>query len=198
LLTSIRRWVTIIGFATRIIWLFVIRRECVNRMSMLQQPQKPGRLALLRVGLALAPLAFSQAPLAFSHFAAQAARASCGDYVMLGGKHANHSDGMAQDAAAAQNGSDQSPEQSPGSEQGIATDKTRRFPLCNSPNCRRQRSLPVTPVRGDRGTGVDHWAYWASAVLASRPDRCDWLFQASLLELEGHSLPPLRPPSARG
>ncbi|HVC94620.1 MAG TPA: hypothetical protein VND64_13055 [Pirellulales bacterium] len=115
--------------------------------------------------------------------ASREAEATCGDYVMIGGKHANHSGESANKS---------------GANHGLSRGETPPDVPCNSPSCQRRRSLPVAPERGNREAGGPDWVYWQFAEFFTATDRSRAWFQESFLELEGHFLPPLRPPCVRG
>jgi hypothetical protein len=123
--------------------------------------------------------------------ASRDASATCGDYVMIGGRHANHS------GESAKNEATENQATGPGANDGLSRSDRPRVPPCNSPTCQRRRSLPVAPDRGNREAGGPDWVYWQLAVFFIGTDRSRARFLESFLELEGHLLPLLRPPCAR-
>ncbi len=144
------------------------------------------------VSLALAGFRVVAAGAVVLSLASRDANATCGDYVMIGGRHANHS-GKSAENEAAQNGAT-----TPGANQGLSRGDGPRVPPCNSPSCQRRRSLPVAPDRGNREVGGPDWVYWQFAEFFIGTDRSRAWFQETFLEFEGHFLPPLRPPCVRG
>ncbi|MGH7139034.1 MAG: hypothetical protein ACREHD_25085 [Pirellulales bacterium] len=117
------------------------------------------RAGLLRVlGFAVA------AVLIEGWVASDPAKASCGDYVMVGGHgHGTHHD-------------------MPG------------VPTCHGPSCRNRTPLPALPSKGLPVTVPADLAYWFATDRSTRPPVCGELFEQHLVLSEGHSLPLLRPP----
>ncbi|HUY35576.1 MAG TPA: hypothetical protein VMV69_22725 [Pirellulales bacterium] len=144
--------------------------------------QRVGRQCPARVCLAVTGFRLAAAGALVLSLASREAEATCGDYVMIGGEHAPQHH--------------QSPR--PNSGQSLAPGESPRVPPCDSPSCQRRRMPPIAPERGNRDAGGSQWADWRIAIFSNRADRSRAWFQDTFLELEGHFLPPLRPPCVRG
>lgn len=93
------------------------------------------------------------------------ALATCGDYVMVGGRgHHETGHGM------------------PG------------VPGCHGPNCHNRSPLPALPTKGLPVTSPVESAYCAGTDRSSEPSLSGQIFEPAFLLSEGHSLPLLRPP----
>lgn len=131
------------------------------------EQQRLGQFARMSVLLAAA-VALS------TSFASRSARASCGDYVMVGG-HSAHGHGTA-------HGRGNHDSAMPG------------VPTCQGPNCHRQAPLPVAPTKGLLGGLPSDLACWLLIDGSSEPPLHGSIFESRISLAEGHSLPPLRPP----
>lgn len=100
---------------------------------------------------------------------ARTSLASCGDYVMVGGKaHPSHDDG--------------------------AGDSLPGIPTCHGPQCQRQAPLPVVPTKTFLSGPSAEAAYIAESAADRRPSLSGWLCERQYLLAEGHAMPLLRPP----
>jgi len=138
------------------------------------------------VCLAVASVRLAAAGALVLSLASRDANATCGDYVMIGGRHASHAGESAENEATR-----------PGASHGLSQGDGPRVPPCNSLSCQQRRSLPVAPERGNREAGGPDWVYWQFAGFFTGADRSRAWFQETFLELEGHFLPLLRPPCER-
>jgi hypothetical protein len=105
-----------------------------------------------------------------------AADASCGDYVMIGGRHAVH-DAVPQ----------------PHERRGDATQQVPAVPRCHGPLCSNNSIPPAAPARKIEVT-VEHWAVSGSDALAVLPNRDDLPADAHALPCDGFGRGILRPP----
>ena len=134
------------------------------------------------VGLAVAGFRLAAACAFVLSLASREAKATCGDYVMIGGQHPPQ----------------HQPPPHSNSGLSLAPGPSHRPAPCDSPSCQRRRSQPLAPERGNRDAGGSQWADWPIAIFLNRANRSRTSFQDTFLELEGHFLPLLRPPCARG
>jgi hypothetical protein len=108
------------------------------------------------------------------------AEASCGDYVMIGSRHARHSLPV---AAGRTHDADDAAGQTPG----------RQVPHCHRPMCSNGSIPPAAPSPGIEMT-IERWALPASTALTIPPDRKVSLAEARVFACDGFGLSILRPP----
>jgi len=127
-----------------------------------QAAWKPGRsgLAAILVLLASAALSPSQA------------NASCGDYVMVGGRHASQDD-PAQSVGHGQHG--------------------RGIPRCHGPMC-SDNSLPPAAPSSKVEVSVERWAIPGSEQFDLLPSHSSWLADVRDVPRDGYGLSILQPP----
>jgi len=159
---------------------FRLSSQQVNRMLKCHQPRRCGFGPFVGLRPVARSAALLLSCLAMSHYAAQAARAACGDYVMVGGAH--HAQNESTSPAGQPSGRN-----SPG---GI--------PDCHGPNCHGQAPLPTVPNPLGESSGPQQWAVWNSQVRCD--DQAPWysIADARTHLSQGHIAPLERPPRMLG
>jgi hypothetical protein len=127
-----------------------------------QAAWKPGRSGLAAI-LAL---------LAYGVLSPSQADASCGDYVMIGGRHASQED------------------QRSGLDHGKQVPGT---PRCHGPMC-SNNSIPPAAPSSKIEVSVERWALPGSEVFDLLPHHDSWLADVRDVPRDGYGLSVLRPP----
>jgi hypothetical protein len=123
---------------------------------------KPGRSGLAAI-LAL---------LAYAVLSPSQADASCGDYVMVGGRHASH---------------EHEPQSFDHAKQVPGT------PRCHGPMC-SENSIPPAAPSSEIEVSVERWAIPGSDQLEMLPSHSSWLADVRDVPRDGYGLSILRPP----
>jgi hypothetical protein len=110
--------------------------------------------------------------LAFAGLSPSRADASCGDYVMVGGRHVSHGD----PAQSIDHG-----RPSPG------------IPRCHGPMC-SDNSIPPAAPSSKIEVSVERWAIPGSTLFELLPNHVTWLADVRDLPRDGYGLSILRPP----
>jgi len=108
--------------------------------------------------------------LAYAVIAPSQADASCGDYVMVGGRHASHE------------------HQSQGLDYGKPG-----IPRCHGPMC-SDNSIPPAAPSSKIEVSVERWAIPGSDQLEMLPSHSSWLADVRDVPRDGYGLSILRPP----